>query len=253
MRSNSAILTASGLLVLCCLLIIYQFGNDNETEVPATSSPVVRRVVASTSESPIGKPANTFPPSRVTTHQGGPSKQKIAATEHKPTPDFATYDSRQNSVSSIPESHLAKKLADTVGNHELPLHDLSSHSEPSSHAKGIQLAGDVKLPAVVLAINSTEKNPPNTVAEPLTETMQEIVNTFYRDLNGHADRVETGRSLGVTNTQVIAEDIIVIHPGPAEQTAREKANQTYRALFGDSAYNQMTMTAVIEVQIPEEH
>jgi hypothetical protein len=83
--------------------------------------------------------------------------------------------------------------------------------------------------------------------------MQEIVNTFYRDLSNHADHVEVGNSPQVSNAQFTAEDTTMIHPGPAEQTAREKANQTYRALFGDSAYNQMTMTAVMEVQIPEGH
>jgi hypothetical protein len=153
----------------------------------------------------------------------------------------------------MPECHVAKELADTVGNHELPLHDLSSHSEPGSPAKSIQLAGDVKLPAVLLAINSAEKYLSNTAAAPFTATMQEIVNTFYRDLSNHADHVEVGNSPQVSNAQFTAEDTTMIHPGPAEQTAREKANQTYRALFGDSAYNQMTMTAVMEVQIPEGH
>lgn len=145
-------------------------------------------------------------------------------------------------------------------------------SAPGSLPTGVQLADNVKLPAVILAINAARKDPQNKLPAPVAAAMQGIVDTFYRDLaegaaKSRADTpveasgeqvaspAQTGESTGETVASPnidasgieITEDTIVIHPGPTVEQARDQANETFRALFGDAAYNQMTMKAMFEV------
>jgi hypothetical protein len=115
-----------------------------------------------------------------------------------------------------------------------------------SPAPGIQLADDVQLPAVILAINAAEKDPENKMTAPIAAAMHAIVETFYQDLAASALENRPGESPPETG----ADNTLVIKPGPAVERARDKANETYRALFGDEAYNQMLMSAALEARLP---
>ena len=42
----------------------------------------------------------------------------------------------------------------------------------------------------------------------------------------------------------------IITNGPATDTARERADYRFKALFGNAAYNRMSMKAVLERQAP---
>lgn len=108
---------------------------------------------------------------------------------------------------------------------------------------GIRLADNVQLPAVVLAINAVENNPQSTLPEPVAAAMHAIVDTFYQDL------AESSRQNGSV-TSPDEEGTVVIQPGPAVESARARANETYRALFGDDAFNRLTVNTALEVRIP---
>ncbi|NQX02319.1 hypothetical protein HQ447_16795, partial [bacterium] len=114
-------------------------------------------------------------------------------------------------------------------------------------AKGIQLAENVKLPAVILAVHAAENDPQGNYPEPVKAAMRGIVDTFYRDLADSAGAADAEGSAAVAPE---SGDTIVIHPGPAVEQARERANETYRALFGDAAFDRMTMHALMESQLP---
>ncbi len=121
-----------------------------------------------------------------------------------------------------------------------------SPSSPAKSSPGIQLSDEVRLPAVILALNAAENDPGSKVPPPIAAAMRGIVTTFYQDL---ADSVRETNADG-SHTAPSDEDTILIKPGPAVERARERANETYRALFGEEAYNQMTLHAALEAQLP---
>jgi len=109
-------------------------------------------------------------------------------------------------------------------------------SEPSATA--IQLESDVRLPAALL--------PPYLVNQPIPvdAAVQEITNAFYRRLQAVADA--DGNSKEIRGS----EDTIMISQNPSTAHARDLANEQYRALFGNEAYNQKTLESTIEAQLP---
>lgn len=102
---------------------------------------------------------------------------------------------------------------------------------------GIRLADDVRLPAAAMPVDFK--------MSPVAEKMlKEIVNDYYRELaaaaepEAHAsDGEETERTLVISN-------------GPLAEAARKRADYRFRALFGNAAYNRMTMNSVLEAQLP---
>jgi hypothetical protein len=46
------------------------------------------------------------------------------------------------------------------------------------------------------------------------------------------------------------DDTTVIAPGPDVERARDIADETYRAMFGNDAYNRQTLNSTIEVNLP---
>lgn len=108
----------------------------------------------------------------------------------------------------------------------------------------VRLADDVQLPAVILTLNQEQADPENTTPQPIKDAMKSIVDTFYQDL-----------AKAALEGEHISQDpdgTYVIGKGNAVDRARDRANEIYRALFGEDAYNRMTMNAVLEAQIPAE-
>jgi hypothetical protein len=106
----------------------------------------------------------------------------------------------------------------------------------------VRLAPDVQLPAVILAIHKEQNDPNNQKPQPIKDAMNAIVDRFYEDLAKAAAAGEHA-SIDDDGTHVIGK-------GPAVDRARNYANEVYRALFGNAAFNQMTMDAVLEAQLP---
>lgn len=101
--------------------------------------------------------------------------------------------------------------------------------------RAIQLADNVQLPAVLMV-----QDRPTTTTPQLAAAISGIGDAFYQKL---AASTAPGATSGT-------QDSAVIEPGPEVAQARDLANETYRALFGDEAYNRQTMNSVIEVQLP---
>ena len=102
----------------------------------------------------------------------------------------------------------------------------------------IQLANDVQLPAVLMPPDNAHRTLPADTAA------QEIVNSFYRNLQTSADTdVSYQRERS-------SEATVIIPQNPSTADARNLANEQFRALFGIEAYNQKTLESTIEVQLP---
>ena len=87
----------------------------------------------------------------------------------------------------------------------------------------------------------------NEFPAPVAAAMQGIVDRFYQDL---AAGVRQQNAADASSGQISAdgEDTVVVNPGPIVEAARARANETYRTLFGDDAYNRLTMNTALEVQ-----
>lgn len=208
-------LIATGLLTVCALLIIRQ----SSFHEPGSNKPVV-------------SPSAAFAPrggDRLDTPDTSPQPAGLAgkSTQHEVTP------------SAQPSTDASTSIA-------VPISD--------KPAFGVRLADNVRLPAVILALSDSARDPNHKVPAPVAAAMQSIVDTFYQDL---AASVRDGAIAGKTTAAESAdgaatapgsEDTVVIQPGPAVDQARARANETYRTLFGDEAYNRLTMNTALEVK-----
>lgn len=246
-------LTAGGLLILCCALIIGlshdDRGNGATTAADATTGPLVDKQVESPAESPGDVASNRIQPSPSIPDQSRLPIRKNPTAKPNAEPKTVKRDATNDPARVIPESHVAKN-PDHSADDSLPTSGNASDAEPGSRPKGIQLAETVKLPAVILAINAAENDTQSRIPPPVAAAMRGIVDTFYQDLADSAEKVRTDTAPEASGAESGAEDTIVIHPGPAVDRARERANETYRSLFGDSAFDQMTMKALMEAQLP---
>lgn len=106
----------------------------------------------------------------------------------------------------------------------------------------VRLADEVQLPAVILTLNEERVDPDNLTPQPIKDAMNSIVDTFYQDL---AKAALEGEHAGQD-----PDGTYIIGKGSAVDRARDRANEIYRALFGEDAYNRMTMSAALEAQLP---
>jgi hypothetical protein len=80
---------------------------------------------------------------------------------------------------------------------------------------------------------------------------QAIADTFYGDLlsgSNHANKKRIGD--GPDGGPEDGGEVL-IPTGPAVDRATHRADEAYRALFGDAAYNRQSMMSAIEVLLPE--
>lgn len=106
--------------------------------------------------------------------------------------------------------------------------------ENQSSLPAIQLADDVRLPAALMPHNTAGESPIVTAARAA------IGDRFYREL----------QEIATNETQPEADATVVIHKSPATENALKRANEEYRALFGDEAFNRRTIDTHIEVNLP---
>jgi hypothetical protein len=116
--------------------------------------------------------------------------------------------------------------------------------------RGIQLTDDVRLPAAIMAENAPDTATRKMISPAAATANQEIANSYYREL------LATAGSSPATPTPAPGggdETTSVIPAGAAAEKARNHADEMYRALFGDDAYNRQVMNSAIEVRLPAEH
>ncbi len=239
MRTQQLILAGSGLVILFCALLIFRPHDRAVNGVAKAAVGWLSPTTAAESESPVESR------SAVTATSTRPHRSKLPIQQHSPEPSVNRTASA-DSVVAVPKHQVT---ANSNGGDTLPSSKFLPAPTPSL-PKGIQLADNVKLPAVIFAISTAEKNPDRRIPAPVAAAMHGIVDSFYRDLMEGAAAANVGATSAASNATTDTGDTLVIHPGSAVDRARERANQTYRALFGDAAYNQVTMKAVIDVQLP---
>ena len=107
---------------------------------------------------------------------------------------------------------------------------------------GVQLAPDVRLPAAALPLDMKI----SPVAE---KVLREIQNDYYREVRDGTLRVrgtlqDEAEDPLVTDAQ--GNQTLTIRRGSIEETARKRADERFKAIFGHAAYNRMTMNSLLE-------
>jgi hypothetical protein len=125
---------------------------------------------------------------------------------------------------------------------ETDLAGVESEATQSYQLPAVRLAHDVPLPAVILTLNEEQIDPENKTPKPIKDAMKSIVDKFYTNL---AESAAEGDYVSKD-----PDGTLVVGKGPGVERAREEADQIYRALFGEEAYNRMTMDSVLESQLP---
>ncbi len=159
-------------------------------------------------------------PQAITTHAApqpptSPASAQTAGIPHDSVPDLLTTPTIEGAATPV---RSAKNL---------------------SGAPALRLADNLPLPAAIIAINNAKKDPAHPIEQPVLDAMQNIVDTFYQEL-----------AASVIGGQPTSDNTIVIQDGPLVDQARDHADESYRLLFGDEAYNRMTIDAVIESRLP---
>jgi len=85
--------------------------------------------------------------------------------------------------------------------------------------------------------------------------LQHVADAFYQDLATKAQaRLANQESPGGQLVQAPdGGETLIIQPGPDVEHARQRANELFRALFGDDRYNQFTMQSAMELSVPVQH
>lgn len=112
-------------------------------------------------------------------------------------------------------------------------------NNPAPAPVGIRLAPDVRLPVAALP-NDLNLNPIRQKA------LQHIIDEYYQAVAAAVPAQPNSTAVIEGN----GEETVVIHNSPAVDAARKRADLRFKALFGDAAYNRMTMNALLESRLP---
>ncbi|MCX8496636.1 MAG: hypothetical protein ORN51_10680 [Akkermansiaceae bacterium] len=122
----------------------------------------------------------------------------------------------------------------------------------------IQLAEDVRLPAALMPHQTANESPAVTAAriaigERFYRELQEIAanqTPVEAAVQAPADADVQAPVDATVQAPVDAAVTTVIHQSRATENALRRANEEYRALFGDEAFNRKTMDTHLEVKLP---
>ena len=243
MRSKHLILAGSGLLVLSAFLITRPTGPDARSAAVAHTS--AEPTTRPTTNPSAAKPHNVELPAGQSSRRERTGASEAASPIGVPTREPQTAETRSSTETQVhPQLSTTGQPAAQAGTEV----DVPDSATP---APAIQLSEKVKLPAVILALNAAQRDPDKKISQPIAAAMHAIVDTFYQDL-AESVRKPSSHDPVVVRGETAVSDTILIEPGEAVDRARDRANDTYRVLFGDAAYNQMTMSALLESQIPPE-
>lgn len=120
----------------------------------------------------------------------------------------------------------------------------------SEIGRAVQLAESVPLPAALMTWDAMNGGHPAAVSPAVAGVTREIGNTFYQQLAASPAALSPLASPADPVTANGHEDTTVMGPSPAVEQARAIANETYRVMFGDQAYNQQTLNSAREVRLP---
>ena len=174
------------------------------------------------------------------THAG--QKRRSASLDTKVYANIAASIAARESVAA--EKYRGALPDDGSGcNHE-PKNDWSQ-----TRQRAVRLAAAVRLPAAIMA----QGDPEPTLHRNSKATMaanQAISDSFYGDLL--SDTNNAHQQDGNDPDAGPEDDEIVIPPGLEVRRATHRADEAYRTMFGDAAYNRQSMMSALEVLLPEE-
>lgn len=125
--------------------------------------------------------------------------------------------------------------------------ELQAVAEETKSPLGVRLATNVRLPAAAM---------PNDLklTEVSRKALQDILDDYYRELalgivpeEEAADPEMNPPQTGRIETADNGERTLIVTNGPVADAARKRADQRFRALFGNAAYNRITMHAQMEL------
>ena len=248
MNSRQTCLTATACLLLAGALIygLNLTKPEIAPEFPASASVGSRRTASPSPLSPGS--ASTDAPARKSAETTVPSadesvRKSVANPRRTPADGAARAES-----SPPPHPRITKpdrESRESVA--EEPLEQALADVPAAQPPVGLRLAQDVRLPVAAM--------PHDLKITPIAQqALEQIVADYYRDLAAGLKNQPSGDT--PEQTQVPLEEsetgelTQIITNGPATDAARERADYRFKALFGNAAYNRLTMKAVLELQAP---
>lgn len=156
-------------------------------------------------------------PTQAANSRTRPRSNKVSAADHAAVPEARENESREVVAEEAPS----------------PL--------------GVRLAANVRLPAAAM---------PNDLklTEVSRKALQDILDDYYRELalgivpeEQVTDPEMNPSQTGQVETADNGERTMIVTNGPVAEAARKRADQRFRALFGNAAYNRITMNAQMEL------
>ena len=205
-----------------------------------------------------------------TPHDGSLSINETAGDDARPTRAHPSRVANQRGTEQTPPHHLPNQLspapaatdtaqAGKVGPRSVaaegpPDPVPSSEILPDGKARILQFADNVPMPAAIMALNTAEAEGKDLPA-PIAAALHEIANSYDRELAAFAatHSAAAAAAAGENPTVPTADsptqpESLLITPGPEVDAIRARANERYRALFGDEAYNRETMNGQMETR-----
>jgi hypothetical protein len=117
----------------------------------------------------------------------------------------------------------------------------------------VQLSASARLPAVILAQFDSDAGDCQPTTPETTAASDALEASFYLNLAERvaADSQDNIASAGSDAQLLAGEATAVIEPGPVLDAATATANERFRALFGQNAYNRRSIASALEVTSPE--
>lgn len=113
----------------------------------------------------------------------------------------------------------------------------------------VQLSEGFRLPAVIMAQGLASNDGRNEVTQQVKAASDEVVNRFYGEIACEvSDRSVQEEAL--PKDVGMEEDTVVVQPDAGTEQVRRAADELYRTLFGDEAYNRNMIHSAIEVTLP---
>jgi hypothetical protein len=179
-------------------------------------------------------------PNKMTSEYVGLKNNKTLSEDQNGGSTFVDQDNDKNLFSDLDRVSLSHISSYDKGKN-IPLNQ--------SFGDGVRLASDVRLPAAIVAKGDPKPTPhrKNAVSESANMSIEE---TFYQDLlYGYRNDNECKEGHEVYKGAMDGS-VMVISNGLDVEQATHRANEAYRSMFGDAAYNHQSMMSAIEVQLP---
>lgn len=246
-------MTTAGIVLAGGLFYALSLVNQRPSTAPTPTAPIAAKPGKGTTAI-VPAPVNGASPGTSTGNDAAGETAQLAAG---PSVTAAKPEQRQNAVpqplKNRSEGHQSVSQSKAK---EDPA--AVNREEPAQAPIGLRLAPDVRLPVAAMPLDFK--------VSPVAEKARlQIVADYYRELaspppqptgqSGKANPAAATANLALTPPDVIEESETgeltrVITNSPAVDAARKRADARFKALFGNKAYNRMTMNTLLEARTP---